>query len=78
MKKIVITLAIAVAAVASVIVINANSSDNNASFAFDFNQADDTMCDMVFDKNGNVISLTTYKWDTKNNTKGDVLVAYNN
>ena len=76
MKRIIITLGIAVMAVASAVVFNESSKDDNATeYALNLSQSDDTMCDMVFDKDGNVLSVTTYSWNS-DGTKGKVLYAY--
>lgn len=77
MKKIVLTIGIVVAATTCIALFDTTAKETREAMSIDFNQSDDTMCDMIFDKEGNLISMTTYKWNA-NNTKGEVLVAYNN
>ena len=47
----------------------------------DLSTDDDLLCDIVFDKNGNMLSETTYKWNNQLDCKGDIVskkVMYNN
>lgn len=77
MKKVIVTLGIVVSAAICMALFQTTASENREAMAFDLAQSDDTFCDMIFDKDGKLISMTTYKWNATNNTKGEILVAYN-
>ena len=52
---------------------NAAQEQMDSMIANNLDLVDDTLCDMVFDKDGNVLSITTYEWNSTTNTRGAVI-----
>ena len=78
MKNILLSFTLAVALIGGTIVLNyAFSQDDSQASSIEFGNdlSDDNGClrDLVFDKNGNILSDTTYRWNDVTNTKGDVV-----
>ncbi|MCQ2204829.1 MAG: hypothetical protein MJZ15_10365 [Bacteroidales bacterium] len=77
MKSLNITIAIALTLIVGALVFNSlNGSDNvnMAEFNIDLNQ-NENLCDLVFDKDGHLITGTTYKWNNVTDTRGEVISA---
>ncbi len=84
MKNIALSFALAIALICGTVVLNYMFPANEKTATVigdDLSTDDDLLCDIVFDQNGNMLSETTYRWDNKLDTKGDVIskkVIYNN
>lgn len=84
MKNIILSFSFAVALICGTVVLNYMFPANpKADYVLsnDLSTDDDLLCDIVFDKNGNMLSETTYKWNNQLDCKGDIVskkVMYNN
>ncbi|MCQ2227832.1 MAG: hypothetical protein MJZ01_08000 [Bacteroidales bacterium] len=83
MKNFIFTFGIALAILAGAVVVNTmTTSDENTSVAnvidieLDLNQSE-SLCDLVFDKDGNLQTCTTYSWNDANDTKGEAIASIN-
>ena len=77
MKSISITLAIALIIVIGAVVVNhfnAETDQQVADISIDLNQTD-VLDDLVFDKDGHLIAGTSYKWNTKDDTRGEIIAT---
>jgi len=75
MKNLVLSFAFAVALISSTVVLNCLFPANMTETVDvnDLSKDNNQLCDMVFDENGNLISETVYKWDSKNNLRGEII-----
>lgn len=76
MKSLYITLAIALSVVIGTSIVNYFNTDNQqtAEINIDLNQ-NDILDDLVFDKDGHLIACTSYKWNTNDDTRGEVITT---
>lgn len=76
MKNLILSFALAMSLVCGTVVLNymyPAQTEVATEFGNDLSSDNGLLCDMIFDGQGNLLSETTYKWDSKNNAKGDIV-----
>lgn len=75
MKNLVLSFAFALTLISGTVVLNYifPATETAAVDVNDLSKDNNQLCDLVFDEKGNLISETVYKWDARNDMRGDII-----